>query len=102
MGTANFDRLGLPLADSKIAVFHLAAEGGSLMLRRFAILLLPSLGAASLAATDAKKSKQREVKVQKSSVSRDQWAFSLGAPTSQFDKKEPIFRKMIQTIKFGD
>ena len=73
------------------------------MLRRlFAILLAASLGVGSLGAADAKKSKQREVKVQKSSVSRDQWAFSLGAPTSQFDKKEPIFRQMIQTIKFAD
>src|SRR5215510_1887350 len=43
------------------------------MLRRlFVILLLASLGAGSLGAADAKKSKQREVKIQKSSVSRDQ------------------------------
>ena len=43
------------------------------MLRRlFAILLAASLGVGSLGAADAKKSKQREVKVQKSSVSKDQ------------------------------
>jgi predicted Zn-dependent protease len=43
------------------------------MLRRlFAALLATSLGAGSLGTADAKKSKQREVKVQKSSVSRDQ------------------------------
>ena len=43
------------------------------MLRRlFALLLAASLGVGSLGAADAKKSKQREVKVQKSSVSKDQ------------------------------
>jgi len=43
------------------------------MLRRlFAILLAVSLGGGSLGAADAKKSKQREVKVQKSSASKDQ------------------------------
>jgi hypothetical protein len=30
------------------------------------------------------------------------WTFALGAPASAFGKAEPIFRQMIQTIKFAD
>ncbi|HEU0005503.1 MAG TPA: hypothetical protein VFS12_05870 [Terriglobia bacterium] len=42
------------------------------------------------------------MKVQKTSLSRVLWTFALAAPTSHFGKEEPIFRQMIQTVKFAD
>jgi hypothetical protein len=47
-------------------------EGGLMLRRLFAVLLAVSLGAPSLAGAAEKKPKQREVKIQKTSLSRDQ------------------------------